>query len=97
MPVRTTEISGWPCLRCPRPWHRQVDQRQERARQGRQARQAAPSAPRAVAKKAMRVPGGKMAGAHVSGKVAGKHGPPSGYVKKFRRWRPGTVALREIR
>eukprot|EP00966_Prymnesium_polylepis_P316432 7311598-Prymnesium_polylepis.1 len=46
----------------------------------------------------MRVPGGgKMVGAYVPGKVAGKHGPPSGGVKKKHRFRPGTVALREIR
>jgi len=33
---------------------------------------------------------------HVPGKVAGKHGPPTG-MRKPHRWRPGTVALREIR
>ena len=46
-----------------------------------------------LGKKAMRVPGG---GKHVSGKVGGKYGPPQG-VRKPRKWRAGTVALREIR
>lgn len=43
------------------------------------------------ARKQMRIPGG---GKHVPVKVAAKHGPPTG---RKRRWRPGTVALREIR
>ena len=45
----------------------------------------------------MRVPGGKMPNAYVSGKVAGKHAPPKGGIRKPHRWRPGTVVLRDIR
>lgn len=92
MPVRTTESSGLA------PAHgigKSIARKGVPVKGGKRANPH-PLHP-AAAKKAMRVPGvGKMAGSYVSGKVAGKHGPPKG-VKKPHRWRPGTVALREIR
>lgn len=96
MPVRTTESSG---LAPAAPAHgigKSIGKAAVPSKGGKRANPH-PLNPN-VAKKAMRVPGGgKLAGAYVSGKVAGKHGPPTGGVKKPHRWRPGTVALREIR
>eukprot|EP00966_Prymnesium_polylepis_P291451 6731776-Prymnesium_polylepis.1 len=95
MPVRTTESSG---LAAAAPAHG-IGKSIGKSVPSKGGKRANPHPMHpAVAKKAMRVPGGgKMAGAYVSGKGAGKHGPPTGGVKKPRRWRPGTVALREIR
>ena len=96
MPVRTTESSG---LAPAAPAHgigKSIGKAAVPSKGGKRATPH-PMHP-TVAKKAMRVPGGgKIAGVHVPGKVAGKHGPPTGGVKKPHRWRPGTVALREIR
>ena len=81
MPVRTTESSG---LAAAAPAHGigKSIWKSVPMKGGKRAANQHPMHP-AVAKKAMRVPGGgKMAGAYVSGKVAGKHGPPTGGMRK---------------
>ena len=46
---------------------------------------------------ARRSTGGKAPRKQLATKAANKKGPPQGGVKKPNRYRPGTVALREIR
>ena len=96
MPVRTTENHGLAPTAPPSHGQGKTIGKQlprKSVTVGKGGKRANPHPMHPAARKQMRIPGG---GKYVPGNVAAKHGPPSG-VKKKRRYKPGTVALRDIR